>query len=961
MTKIHNISCLFMIIGLLSWTSSMAQQLAFPTAEGFGRYTSGGRGGEVYEVTNLNDTGQGSLRTGIDMSGPRTIVFRVSGTIELKSELRIENGDLTIAGHTAPGDGIAIKGYGTVVDADNIIIRYIRFRPGDISGGEPDAVWGRNQRDIILDHCTMSWGVDEVASFYDNENFTMQWCLLSESLYESQHEKGRHGYGGIWGGQGATFHHNILAHHSSRNPRFNGSRYSGQPDLEIVDYRNNVIYNWGGNSAYGGEEGNQNMVSNYYKPGPATSSSKRYRIIEPSYPLGKWHVTGNYVDGYPDVTSDNWDGGVQGVSAEDLAVIREDQPFDFAPVTTQTAEEAYEIVLENCGAILPQRDPVDARIINEIATGTVTYGGAYGADKGIIDSQEHIGGWPTLFSAPPPDDSDHDGVPDTWETDNGLDPDDPADGKLINETGYSNLESYLIDLESQEPADFLRYPSDLEALETTNTSISLKWKDNEENETSIILDRALEDLQFEVIATLDADVTEYTDTELEPGVEYFYRLKVVTETQESLYTPIFSVYTQAIPLAPHPENLVGYWSFNETSGTNARDGSEHGNHADLVDISNPQWVTGKADNALDLTSGLSSAHIEVAHEDQLNLDNQSFSVAFWLKADAQSSETYLFHKGSFAANSGTGATGKWFGLQIKDGQLRFVVDDNITKTEATVSSSEFTTGEWVNIVVLRDTDRSVLAIYKDGELLQEVTDQTNEGIGEASPLIIGNSSDLNTPFIGTIDEFQVYGHRLNAPEIAALYQGYPLQTDSPSPEHEAEGVSPQKLTLIWEGYDALEYNLYLGETAENLELEEEDLTDNFYAVGDLNYSAQYYWRVDAVGFDGAVTAGSVWTFSTPYVPLALSDKQAEIGCYPNPFTDELHLMFHLDGPGTVKVLLYDMSNRLHKVLVNTHFDQGAHTVLQQSGHEMGLKPGMYLCVFELSGKRFTEKLIFRND
>lgn len=430
---------------------------AFPGAEGFGRETTGGRGGTVIEVTNLNDAGAGSFRAAVLATGARTIVFKVSGRIILSSTLNIRNGNLTIAGQTAPGDGICISNNTVTIDADNVIIRYMRFRLGDEAKVENDALNGRNRQNIIVDHCSLSWSVDETGSFYDNKNFTLQWCIISESLYASVHGKGNHGYGGIWGGQGASFHHNLLSDHTNRNPRFNGSRYSKQPDLEIVDFRNNVIYNWG-NSVYGGEGGNANMVNNYYKSGPATTSSTaKYRILQYTgwyYDAavrpdtlygGKFYIAGNYVHGYPAVTADNWAGGVQrdgNATAAQLTAARQSSPFNFAPVTTQTAEEAYVSVLDSAGALLPKRDAVDNRIVSEVRSGIETYGGTYGAARGIIDTHTIIG-WPTYNSTPAPVDTDKDGMPDSWEKAQGLNPDIADNNQKNLSTGYDNLEVYL--------------------------------------------------------------------------------------------------------------------------------------------------------------------------------------------------------------------------------------------------------------------------------------------------------------------------------------------------------------------------------------------------------------------------------------------------------------------------------------------------------------------------------------
>jgi hypothetical protein len=450
-----------LLIFFLSTIFMVAQPIAFPGAEGFGKYATGGRGGKVIYVTNLNDdSNAGSLRYAVNQAYPRIILFKVSGTIQLKSNLNITKGDMTIAGQTAPGDGICLRDYSVTVDADNVIIRYMRFRMGDEAKQQNDCFWGRNHGNIIIDHCSMSWSTDECSSFYDNSSFTMQWCLLAESLRISVHDKGSHGYGGIWGGQNATFHHNLLADHDSRNPRFCGSRYTNKPDLEFVDFQNNVIYNWGGNSSYAGEGGKYNMVNNYYKAGPATSSSSKSRIMQPypddgtnSQPAGVYgifYVSGNLMTSSAAVTNDNW----QGVSLASvfttlapgvtISNLRSDKIFPASDITNHTAQTAYLKVLDYAGASLV-RDTVDRRVIRDVRSGTATFpNGGNGSTNGLIDTQSVVGGWPVLNSAAAPADTDNDGMPDSWEVQKSLDPKNASDGQLFTiDSKYTNVEVYI--------------------------------------------------------------------------------------------------------------------------------------------------------------------------------------------------------------------------------------------------------------------------------------------------------------------------------------------------------------------------------------------------------------------------------------------------------------------------------------------------------------------------------------
>ena len=439
---------------------------AFPGAEGGGMYTTGGRGGKVIHVTNLNDSGAGSLRAALAEKGARTIVFDVAGIIELQSRIQIKEGNLTIAGQTAPGGGICLKNYTVNVDADNVVIRFVHFRLGDEgpnAGDSEDCIWGRYHQGIILDHCSMSWSIDECASFYANEYFTMQWCMLTESMNDSAHSKGAHGYGGIWGGKDASFHHNLLANHHSRNPRIDHPEIYPKSGGEFdwskrgnVDLRNLVVYNWGDNSSYGGEGGHFNFVNCCYKPGP--DSKDRYYFVDAysiysssktNYGYPSLYLSGNVHAGHDDISENNTVHGVYFHEAGSYAIPAgysfASSPFAVtgasapAYVTTHSAEKALEQVLAYGGDVL-HRDSVDDRAVEGVKRNTGK----------IINTPAEVGGWP-VYAATDAElaavkDTDGDGIPDAVEDAFGLDKASAADGaeKTLDKFGrYTNLEMYL--------------------------------------------------------------------------------------------------------------------------------------------------------------------------------------------------------------------------------------------------------------------------------------------------------------------------------------------------------------------------------------------------------------------------------------------------------------------------------------------------------------------------------------
>lgn len=491
------LSNLMLLLCLLVPAMAMSQQReSFPGAEGYGRYTTGGRGGAVYHVTNLNDSGEGSFRWACKKSGARTIVFDVDGTIHLKSELELRNGNVTIAGQTAPGDGICIADYPFSIKASNVIIRFMRFRPGSKNITEEmsasgacdgwDGLGALDQKDIIIDHCSVSWSVDECLSISGCTRTTVQWCLVTQSMIQG-HSKLSHGYGGNWGGNKGSYHHNLLAHHVSRAPRL-GPRPTTQMK-EQMDMRNNVIYNYNGEGCYGGEGMKVNIVNNVYIPGPGNtySSTKLPRIAAvgvrnnayiatyPAYAdalhlIGKYYVDGNYnFKSGNALYNDNWTTGVynqitwtetkpgKGDGWDDLAdtpakqeemkkKIKSDTPIEYVYTSTHGGLTTWwHNVCDYAGASL-HRDELDATVANEAKTQSKT---PKWGTKGFINNQDDVtgltggDGWPKLNAGVAKKDTDGDGMPDDWEKANGLNPNDPADGAADSGNGYTNLELYM--------------------------------------------------------------------------------------------------------------------------------------------------------------------------------------------------------------------------------------------------------------------------------------------------------------------------------------------------------------------------------------------------------------------------------------------------------------------------------------------------------------------------------------
>ncbi|MDD3080075.1 MAG: T9SS type A sorting domain-containing protein [Paludibacter sp.] len=840
---------------VLSITIFFAQIEAFPGAEGFGKYTKGARAASaptIYHVTNLNDSGTGSLRDAVSQSN-RIVVFDVAGVIKIDSRL-IFSGNITVAGQTAPGEGIVVYGNGVSFSgAKDVIVRYMRFRMGLSGDSGKDAAGIANGTDMIFDHCSITWGLDETFSVsWDDKgtepgNITIQNSIIGQGIMT-------HSAGGlIQTDGGVTLYKNLYIDNKTRNPKVKG----------LNQYVNNVVYDWGSGGGYilGDSEGSSWAVieNNYFIKGPETGTTDAFVRANENFQICQ---SGNYLDYTTDGTlngtlavEDDFGPGTFVADYNSFTGIPKSHPVIENKLT---AEAAYNWVVDSVGAVLPYRDEVDKYLINELTSlgtaGALIYGES---SLGLPNTVGYV------FAGIKAPDSDNDGIPDTWEDANGLDKNDASDALTVHESGYLNIERYINSITSGQ--NYVKYPTLLSVKAVDTDFVTIKWTNNEAAATNIIVEKSIDDVSFEEVATIDPALSEYKITGLASNTTYYFRLKTIKGNQESVYTSSVKGATlgeAAPPVAcvePVPEdqstvasytqvtlqwtNLTGVWGgnlyYNVFVGTDAGNLSEvatgitatsynltvlsNTTYFWRVDTSNllgsqegdvwsfltgqkpergkvayfpmnetegttamnevqgyataenftPTWGTGVVNNCVTIPSSPTNAAFVQNHYDAISLGNESFSVELWFKSAGGAVDWYLLHKGSHTANTTTGATGKWFGVQYNNtgsnDRLTWAIDDNITKTALDITGSTYFDNVWHHLVGVRDVENDVLNLYIDGVLKGTKTDVTGD-ISQTENLVIGNTNvNFVNAFGGSLDEISIYKGALTAEDVLDNY------------------------------------------------------------------------------------------------------------------------------------------------------------------------------------------------
>lgn len=995
-----------MLCGLaLSSGNANSQTLSFPEAQGFGRFTTGARGvanPKIYLVTNLNDSGPGSFRDAVSQEG-RFVLFKVGGIVKLLSQVVVAK-NTTIAGQTAPGEGIVFLGPRvTFTGASNTIARYLRIRYGGTSQNQ-DASGLANGANMIFDHMTFTWGTDEVFSInWDSkgdspDNITIQNSIIGQGLHRHNHSAS--GLIQPSGGK-ISLIGNLYISNKTRNPKVKG----------INEFVNNVVYNWGNyGNTYGHTESGEayimggdsagksdvNIINNYFIGGPntSTSTSTPFNRGNSNFYL---YGSGNYFDNDRNGILDGnlVPQDLTGYPTGDAASILS-TAYDYPMKNTSlSAVDAYNKIIASAGASYPRRDQVDSLMISDLKS------------KGKVATYVYVqtdltnkfgfsnGGAGHVYGAPSPVDSDNDGMPDTWEDANGLNKNNANDAVAYSTTSpeYLNIEVYINGLINTVPPEFIIPPTEVTfnastvELPTPSSKIIVNWKDNSDNETNFVIERSIDGITFAQIAEVAANVTTYTDNSLVPNTKYFYRVKAITGNDSSSYSDINSVVTPAIPSAPakaatptpatgmnaveltngtlalkwtgssnttsyavyfgtDPDNLtkladvayvaapsytlinlspettyywridasnvkgtvtgdlwnfralnpelVGHWPFKESSGDGEQivDVSKYANSGqlDAAFDNNVVRVAGKANNAIDFATFLPNKQmVTIPHQDNLLFDKNSFTVSFWMKADASmipagtTLSSYILCKGSMTKNATTGATGKRFNLEVKSNQLRFAIDDDKTKTEltSTLAATKYFTGDWVHVVIMRDVTAKKLKLYTNGVFTNEKADATGTavGIGEPTDLVIGNIGVLelnaNTtpaPYKGKIDELKIFNYALSAQEITNIYNTTVINAPS-DVAYEANTIATplasSSVVLNWNDNSNNEANFVIERSADGISFEqitELDANTITYTDNAVEPNTKYYYRLVATNKTDSSDYTNILELTTPVAP-----------------------------------------------------------------------------------------------
>ncbi len=974
---------IFLFGALMISDNISSQTLAFPEAEGFGRYTTGARGSsnpQIYLVTNLNDSGPGSFRDAVSQEG-RFVIFRVGGIINTLSQIVVAK-NTTIAGQTATGEGIVLLGAKvTFTGASNTIARYLRIRYGGTSKDQ-DASGLSNGANLILDHMTFTWGTDEVFSInWDSkgtspDNITIQNSIIGQGLHRHNHSAG-----GLMQPSGGKISliGNLYICNKTRNNKIKG----------INEFVNNVVYNWGNyGNTYGHSESGEayimggdsagrsdvNIINNYFIGGPNTSTSTSTpfnRGNDNFYLYGQGNYFDNNRNGVLDGTLVPQD--LTGYPTGDINTILS-TPYDYPfKNTALSAQEAFDKIVASVGASYPRRDQVDSLMIADLKSiGTkATY--VY-VQKDLNTKFGFINnGAGHVYGAPAPTDTDNDGMPDNWEDNNGLNKNNASDALTYSNThpGYFNIEVYINGLTNNVAAEFLIPPSSISFQASTvetpvpASQIIVNWSDNSSNETNFIIERSTNGTTYSQIAELPANTITYTDINLIPNTQYYYRIKAKSNNEFSSYSDIKSVTTPALPSAPakttnptptdesnfveptngslvlkwtgstntetyqvyfgtsptelnkvaefsfnsNPsfninnlnndskyywrvdasntkgtiigdlwsfrtiknlsEGMVGHWPFKENPGEGKQivDISNYNNDGILdSDFDNANVrIKGKANQALDFSTSSNNSYMaSIPNQDQIYLNKSSFSISFWMNAAAgllptsTTSSVYLFCKGSFTKNTSTGATGKRYNLEFKSSELRFAIDDDITKKELKATGSKFFTGNWEHVVLMRDVTAHKLRIYLNGVLESELDETGVTEIAEATDLIIGNIGQLEleagtapAPYKGKLDELKIFNYALSANEIANIFTNTVINAPgnlSFQTNSESVPVPTSTVTVNWQDNSNNEANFIIERSIHNISfaaIKEVPANTTTFTDTDLTPETTYYYRIKA--------------------------------------------------------------------------------------------------------------------